>query len=47
MEEITQEVIDHIPDRIAKIVWGKWIAEGKVRLITPHNEETECKNQRK
>lgn len=45
MEEITQEVLDHIPDPIAKIVWEKWIAEGKARLITSHNEGTKCTAQ--
>jgi len=43
MEEITQEVLDYIPDPIAKIVWENWIARDKVRLIMPHDEETECK----
>ena len=45
MEEITQEVLDHIPDPIAKLVWEKWIADGKARLITPNNEGTKCKAQ--
>ncbi|KUK60617.1 MAG: Uncharacterized protein XD82_1564 [Methanoculleus marisnigri] len=45
MEEITQEVLDHIPDPIAKLVWEKWIADGKARLITPHNEGTKCNTQ--
>jgi len=43
MEEITLEVLDYIPDPIAKVVWENRIARDKVRLITPHNEETECK----
>ncbi|OPX70869.1 MAG: hypothetical protein A4E38_01284 [Methanoregulaceae archaeon PtaB.Bin108] len=34
MHEITQETLDHLPDPIAKLVWEKWIAEGKARLIT-------------
>ncbi len=33
MKEISQETLDHIPDPIAKLVWEKWIAEGKSRLI--------------
>jgi hypothetical protein len=33
MEEISQETLDHIPDPIVKLVWEKWIAEGKARLI--------------
>jgi len=33
MKEISQETLDHIPDPIAKLVWEKWIAEGKARLI--------------
>ena len=45
MREITQEVLDHIPDPIAKLVWEKWIADGKSRLITPNNEGTKCKAQ--
>ncbi|MBP7145691.1 MULTISPECIES: hypothetical protein [unclassified Methanoculleus] len=45
MKEITQEVLDHIPDPIAKLVWEKWIADGKARLITPNNEGTKCKAQ--
>ncbi|WP_292347205.1 hypothetical protein [Methanoregula sp. PtaB.Bin085] len=34
MHEITQETLDHLPDPIAKLVWEKWIAEGKARLVT-------------
>lgn len=33
MKEISQETLDHIPDPIARLVWEKWIAEGKARLI--------------
>jgi hypothetical protein len=43
MREILQEVLDHIPDPIAKLVWEEWIAEGKARLITSHREGTKCK----
>ncbi|NQS77833.1 MAG: hypothetical protein HQQ74_03815 [Methanoculleus bourgensis] len=46
MEEITQEVLDHIPDPVANPARETQIVNGKVGLITPHNEETECKNQR-
>lgn len=41
MHEITQETLDHLPDPIAKLVWEKWIAEGKARLVT-HCEVTAC-----
>jgi len=43
MREITQEVLDHIPDPIAKLVWEKWIAEGTARLIPPENEVQRCR----
>ncbi|HDR68028.1 MAG TPA: hypothetical protein ENN61_03145 [Bacteroidaceae bacterium] len=36
MKEIEQEVLNHIPDPLAKLVWEKWIAEGKARLILPN-----------
>lgn len=45
MREITQEVLDHIPDPIAKLVWEKWIAEGTARLIQPGHEVQGCKSQ--
>ncbi|NLB00751.1 MAG: hypothetical protein GX837_07305 [Methanomicrobiales archaeon] len=45
MREITQEVLDHIPDPIAKLVWEKQIDDGKARLITSHNEGTKCNAQ--
>jgi len=38
MKEIEQEVLNHIPDPLAKLVWEKWIAEGKARLILPNGE---------
>jgi len=34
MHEITQEILNHLPDAIAKLVWEKWIAEGKTHLVT-------------
>jgi len=43
MREITQEVLDHIPDPIAKLVWEKWIAEGTARLIPSGNEVQGCR----
>jgi len=42
MREITQEVLDHIPDPIAKLVWEKWIFEGKARLINPNSKVKKC-----
>ncbi|MBT0733704.1 hypothetical protein KH990_10060 [Methanoculleus bourgensis] len=47
MRESNLEVLDHIPDPAANPAREMQIVNGKVRLITPHNEETECKNQRK
>ena len=29
MKEIEQEVLSHIPNQLTKLVWEKWIAEGK------------------
>jgi len=43
MEEITQELPDHIPGAMAKIAREKVFAEDKVRLIAAHDEGTECK----
>lgn len=43
MKEIHQEVLDHMPDPIAKLVWEKWIAEGKARLITRDSEVKKCR----
>lgn len=42
MREISQEVLDHIPDPIAKLVWEKWIQDGKARLITRDEEAARC-----
>jgi len=42
MHEITQETLDHLPDPIAKLVWEKWIAEGKARLV-PYCEVKACR----
>ncbi len=43
MKEIHQEVLDHMPDPTAKIVWERWIAEGKARLITNESEGKKCR----
>jgi len=45
MKEISQEVLDHIPDPIAKLVWEKWIAEGTARLISTEREVQRCSTQ--
>jgi len=45
MREITQEVLDHIPDPIAKLVWEKWIAEGTAVSTKPGNEVQRCRAQ--
>ncbi|WFN33480.1 hypothetical protein L1S32_06355 [Methanogenium sp. S4BF] len=45
MKEIEQEVLNNIPDPIAKLVWEKWIAEGKARLILPNGEMQTCSRQ--
>ena len=45
MREIEQEVLNHIPDPISKLVWEKWIAEGKARLILPNGEVQTCNPQ--
>ena len=42
MKEIRQEALDHIPDPIARLVWEKWIAEGKARLIPSNSEVKNC-----
>ncbi|MBP2145463.1 hypothetical protein J2129_000917 [Methanofollis sp. W23] len=42
MREISQETLDHMPDPIAKMIWEKWIEDGKARLKTPHNEAQKC-----
>jgi hypothetical protein len=46
-EEIDKQTLDHIYDPIAKLVWEKWIAEGKARLIdnTPGSETYQTKNR--
>jgi len=46
MREITQEALDNIPYPIAKLVWGKWISEGKARLISSDNEVKKCNAKR-
>jgi len=45
MKEIEQEVLNHIPDPLAKLVWEKWIAEGKARLIPAKREVSICNPQ--
>ncbi len=42
MKEHTQEIPGPTPDPQAKPVREQQAAAGKVRLITPHNEGTEC-----
>lgn len=42
MHEITQETLDHLPDPIVKLVWEKWIAEGKTHLVT-YREAYACR----
>jgi hypothetical protein len=45
MREISQEILDHLPDPIARLVWEKWIAEGTARLISSGNEVQSCRAQ--
>ena len=45
MNEIIQELHDHGPDPRAKPAPEKRFARGKVRLIPPQNEGTECREQ--
>lgn len=42
MHEISQEILEHLPDPIAWLVWEKWIAEGKAKLV-PNNEAVKCR----
>ncbi len=42
MKENTQEIPGPTPDPQAKPVREQQAAVGKVRLITPQSEETEC-----
>jgi hypothetical protein len=45
MREISQEILDHLPDPIARLVWEKWIAEGTARLIPAEREVQRCSAQ--
>jgi hypothetical protein len=45
MREISQEVLDHIPNPLAKLVWEKWIQDGTARLITRDKEAARCTPQ--
>ena len=47
MKEINKQTLDHIYDPIAKLVWEKWISEGKARLIdnTPGIGGEKCQAQ--
>jgi hypothetical protein len=45
MKEISQEVPDHVPDSMAKIVREKWIADGKARQTPRPSEGTKCRAQ--
>jgi len=42
LREISQEVLDHIPNPLAKLVWEKWIADGTARLIARDEEAARC-----
>lgn len=42
MKEISQEILEHLPDPIARLVWEKWIAEGTARLIPIDHEVQRC-----
>ncbi|OPX73249.1 MAG: hypothetical protein A4E40_00311 [Methanoregulaceae archaeon PtaU1.Bin059] len=41
MHENTQEPLDLLPEPLTRLVWEKWIAEGKARLVT-RCEVKEC-----
>lgn len=47
MKEIDKQTLDHIPDPIARLVWEKWISEGKAKLIdnTPGGEACQAQNR--
>jgi len=45
-EVIEQEVLNHIPDPLAKLVWKKCIAEEKAPLIMPNREVWTCNPHR-
>ena len=45
MKEIEQNVLNHIPDPLAKLVREKCIAEGKASLIMPNREVRTCNPQ--
>jgi hypothetical protein len=47
MKEIDKQTLDHLPDPIAKLVWEKWLVEGKARLIdnTPGSGGEKCQAQ--
>lgn len=45
MREISQEVLDHIPNPLAKLVWEKWIADGTARVIARDEEAARCTPQ--
>ncbi|WP_165394862.1 hypothetical protein [Methanofollis fontis] len=43
MKEISQEVLDHMPDPIARMVWERWIEDGTARLKTYQSEGQKCR----
>ena len=43
MKEISQELLDHMPDPIAKMIWERWIEDGTARLKTYKSEGQKCK----
>ncbi len=45
MKEIEQEVLNHIPDPLAKLVRKKWNAEGKNTWQTQPNREMQACNR--